>query len=123
MSYKVLQLRRDDAATWTLNDPTLAAGELGVEIDTLKHKLGDGVTAWTALGYASVLPGDMAEVAQDAIGAMVTDTNSITLTYDDGTPELRADVNIAAAPGDVAITIEPDGLKAEITAIDLGSSV
>jgi len=39
MSYKVLQLRRDTAANWTTNNPTLAAGEIGIETDTLKFKL------------------------------------------------------------------------------------
>ncbi len=123
MAFKVLQLRRDAAATWTSNDPTLAAGEIGVETDTLKFKIGDGATAWTALAYAAALPADIAELAQDAVGAMISDTNSIDLTYTDGTPELKADVKLSASPGDVTLTIEADGLKADIDAIDLGASV
>ena len=43
--------RIDTAANWTTNDPTMAIGELGFETDTLKSKLGDGVTAWTSLAY------------------------------------------------------------------------
>lgn len=35
---------------------------------------------------------DFAEVAQDAIGAMIADTATIDLTYTDATPELKADV-------------------------------
>jgi hypothetical protein len=123
MAYKVLQLRRDTAANWTSNDPTLASGEIGVETDTLKFKIGDGTTAWTSLGYASVPVSDFDEAAQDAIGAMIADTNSIDITYTDGTPELKADVKISASPGDVTLSIEADGLKADIDAIDLGSSV
>lgn len=46
------QLRRDTAANWTQNNPILSEGEPGVEIDTLKFKLGDGVNVWTALDYA-----------------------------------------------------------------------
>ena len=46
-----IQLRRDAAANWTTDNPTLASGELGVETDTLKIKVGDGSTAWTALAY------------------------------------------------------------------------
>ena len=122
MAFKVLQLRRDTAANWTNNNPTLAAGEIGVETDTLKFKIGDGTTAWTALAYASVLPGDAVEIAQDAVGAMIASTNSIDLTYTDATPELKADVNISVTPGDVTLTIEADGLKADISAIDLGAS-
>jgi acetyltransferase-like isoleucine patch superfamily enzyme len=46
------QLRRDTAASWSLNNPTLSEGEPGVETDTLKFKLGDGTTAWNSLDYA-----------------------------------------------------------------------
>jgi hypothetical protein len=47
-----LQNRRDTAANWTSNNPTLAAGELGLETDTTKYKIGDGATAWNSLAYA-----------------------------------------------------------------------
>lgn len=48
-----IQLRRDTAANWTANNPTLAAGELGFELDTNKFKIGTGSTAWNDLNYAS----------------------------------------------------------------------
>lgn len=47
-----LQNRRDTAANWTSNNPTLAAGEIGYETDTTKYKIGDGSTAWSSLAYA-----------------------------------------------------------------------
>lgn len=47
-----LQNRRDTAANWTSNNPTLAAGEIGLETDTSKYKMGDGTTAWNSLAYA-----------------------------------------------------------------------
>ena len=47
----IIQIRRDTAANWTSANPTLAQGELGVETDTDKVKIGDGSTAWTSLGY------------------------------------------------------------------------
>jgi hypothetical protein len=47
-----LQNRRDTAANWTSNNPTLAAGEIGLETDTTKFKMGDGTTAWISLAYA-----------------------------------------------------------------------
>jgi len=46
-----IQLRRDTAANWTSNDPTLAEGEAGFETDTGFLKIGDGTTAWTSLAY------------------------------------------------------------------------
>jgi hypothetical protein len=49
-----IQLRRGTASQWTSADPTLAAGELGLETDTAKYKIGDGATAWSALSYSSL---------------------------------------------------------------------
>jgi hypothetical protein len=48
-----MQQRRDTAANWTSNNPTLAAGEFGIETDTKKLKTGDGTTAWNSLAYAA----------------------------------------------------------------------
>jgi hypothetical protein len=47
-----LQQRRDTAANWTANNPILAQGEIGLETDTDKWKMGNGSSAWTALAYA-----------------------------------------------------------------------
>ena len=47
-----IQNRRDTAANWTSNNPTLAAGELGFESDSGLFKIGNGSTAWTGLSYA-----------------------------------------------------------------------
>ena len=49
-----MQQRRDTAANWTSNNPTLAAGEIGYETNTGKFKVGDGTTAWTSLVYAYI---------------------------------------------------------------------
>jgi hypothetical protein len=46
-----VQIRRGTAAQWTSANPTLAAGEQGFETDTLKLKIGNGVTAWNSLAY------------------------------------------------------------------------
>lgn len=48
-----IQIKRDTAANFTSNDPTLADGQPGYETDTGKMKIGDGSTAWTSLGYFS----------------------------------------------------------------------
>lgn len=48
-----IQVRRGTASQWTSANPTLAAGEWGLETDTLKTKIGDGSTAWTSLAYAT----------------------------------------------------------------------
>jgi hypothetical protein len=46
------QLRRDTAENWTTANPVMALGEPGVETNTLKVKVGDGITAWNSLGYS-----------------------------------------------------------------------
>jgi hypothetical protein len=47
----IIQLRRDTAANWTTVNPVLHDGELGIERDTGKAKLGDGSSAWSSLSY------------------------------------------------------------------------
>jgi hypothetical protein len=47
----IIQLRRGTASEWTTANPVLAQGEMGVETDTLKVKLGNGSTAWNSLPY------------------------------------------------------------------------
>jgi hypothetical protein len=49
-----IQVRRDTAANWTANDPTLSDGEIGFETDTGLFKIGKSNTAWTSLDYAQV---------------------------------------------------------------------
>ena len=57
-----IQMRRDTASNWTTNDPTLAAGEWGLETDTLKFKIGTGSATWDNLAYSS-LPSGSATLA------------------------------------------------------------
>lgn len=45
------QLRRGTAGKWASNNPILARGEPGFEIDTNRLKIGDGVTDWNNLEY------------------------------------------------------------------------
>lgn len=47
------------AAEWTLENPTLLLGEIGVESDTRKFKVGDGVSAWVDLDYVYAGGGDV----------------------------------------------------------------
>lgn len=56
MSVMQIQLRHDTAANWTSVNPTLAVGEIGIETDTKKFKIGDGGSAWNSLAYSTTLP-------------------------------------------------------------------
>lgn len=46
-----LVIRNDLAATWLSVDPVLYRGEIGIEIDTNKIKIGDGSRKWSELPY------------------------------------------------------------------------
>ena len=82
----LLQVRRDTAANWTSNDPTLAAGEFGFETDTGLLKVGDGSTAWTSLDYVGGAAGTVQKVEIDRITDPVSgefDFTSLSLSsYD-----------------------------------------
>ena len=46
-----IQLRHDTSTNWTTYNPVLLEGEVGVETDTNKMKIGDGTTAYNSLDY------------------------------------------------------------------------
>ena len=49
-----IQLRNDTAENWTTQNPVLLKGEMGVEIDTGKTKIGNGTDHWETLKYSGV---------------------------------------------------------------------
>jgi hypothetical protein len=51
MAYKKILFRRDTASNWNTANPVLSAGEIGLESNTNKIKLGDGTTHWQDLDY------------------------------------------------------------------------
>ena len=79
-----IQVRRGTAAQWTSANPTLAAGELGVESDTNLFKFGNGSSSWTALAYANNSDVAIGEISQDAINTALTMGSGLTKTYNDG---------------------------------------
>ena len=46
-----IQLRNDLATNWATKNPILAQGEIGIESDSRKLKIGDGTTTWNHLIY------------------------------------------------------------------------
>lgn len=53
---KRLQLRHDTSTNWTAANPILLAGELAIELDTNRMKIGNGIQNWASLPY---FPPDM----------------------------------------------------------------
>jgi hypothetical protein len=69
MSSKIL-LRRGTAAQWSSANPILGTGELGIETDTLKIKIGNGTSTWTQLtSYANVTPSQLTSEINNLINA------------------------------------------------------
>jgi hypothetical protein len=74
-----IQLRRGLASEWTSANPTLAAGELAIETDTAKYKIGDGTTAWTSLAYSSLPSTAISASTVDAKGDLLVGTADNTV--------------------------------------------
>ncbi len=59
-----IQVRQGTAAQWAAANTVLLLGEIGLETDTLRTKIGDGSTAWNSLRYGlSRMPYSRATVA------------------------------------------------------------
>lgn len=96
-----LQNRRDTAANWTSNNPTLAAGEIGYETDTAKLKIGDGTTAWSSLAYAvgSIAVSSITPSTSDALGV-----GSIELGHASDTTIARSSAGVVTIEGATVAT-------------------
>lgn len=75
LSGVTILLRNDTASNWTTENPVLSKGELGIEIDTNKFKIGDGVKTWAQLGYAGTV------VAASATNGHITIDGVDTTVY------------------------------------------
>jgi hypothetical protein len=121
----LMQQRRDTAANWTSQNPTLLNGELGYETDTGKWKVGTGSAVWTALGYTpwsqiSAYPfanADIASNAEIAVSKLGNGTARQLLQTDAGGTGVEFASNIdvpgtldvtGAATFDNNVTIEGD---------------
>lgn len=62
------QFRRGTASLWASSNPILLSGELGLETDTAKFKIGDGTSAWNSLPYGGI-KGDTGIASQTIVGA------------------------------------------------------
>ena len=49
-----IQLRRGTSNAWSNADPVLKEGEIGLELDTDKFKVGNGMTGWNGLPYGGI---------------------------------------------------------------------
>jgi hypothetical protein len=111
MSVQIL-FRRGSASDWIDADPVLGNGEPGLETDTGKLKIGDGITIWSLLDYlATESTGDNTTYSLSA--TTVTDGANIALTGSDSVVDnvkLIAGSNVTITRTDAdTITISSTG--------------
>jgi hypothetical protein len=115
-----IQIRRDTAANWTSNDPTLTQGELGLETDTSRVKVGDGTTAWTSLPYG-INPKNIAiDVSNEfnEAGAKTTPVAADRFLIEDSEDSYsKKYVAVTNLPGGIDTTAIHKATPAEISAI------
>jgi hypothetical protein len=74
------EMWRGVSVGWTAQNPILPAGEFGVEIDTNKFKVGDGVSRWNSLPYGF---GTAAVATAPAVTSVAGRTGDVTLSTSD----------------------------------------
>jgi len=118
-----IQLRRGTASQWTSTNPTLAAGEIAIETDTSKLKLGDGSTAWTSLAYFSAGSGDITGVditAGDGLDISQSGTTSgdYTATV---SADLKANGGLVIESTEIALKLDASNITGTLAIADGGT--
>ena len=112
-----IQLRHDTAANWTSVNPILLEGEVGIETDTRKQKVGDGTTAWNSLAYSvntinnEAFDGQWVSYSQTLISSATSLNGNTNLTYTVQVPDdghiyevlLRGEVETGSSSGNYCI--------------------
>ena len=96
-----IQLRNDTAENWNTQNPVLLKGEMGVEIDTGKTKIGNGTDHWKTLKYSGVDENTIK-------GIIDNNRNNFTeVTPNEGESDAQALARMVTNPkkGDMAVVI------------------
>lgn len=75
-----IQVRRDSAANWAAANPLLSEGEIALELDTFKIKVGDGVTLYNALPYWFSTMTGITELTGDVTAGPGSGTQAATIS-------------------------------------------
>jgi len=103
MPYIQLQLRRDTQANWAANNPKLAAGEMGLEIETSKFKMGDGNTFWNDLPYGG-LNGPVGPTGPQGEAGIASNTGATGPTGDMGPAGIASNTGGTGPTGPIGPT-------------------
>ena len=98
------QLRRGLSTEWTSANPILMQGELGIELDTEKIKIGDGVRTWIDLPHITQgqrgLKGDVGQTGKK----IEFSWNGTTLGIREEGSSSYQYVDLKGAKGDIGVT-------------------
>lgn len=96
-----IQLRNDTAENWNNANPVLLKGEMGVEIDTGKTKIGNGTDHWKTLKYSGV--------DEETIKGIIDNNRSAftEVTPNEGETDAQALARVITNPkkGDMAVVV------------------
>ena len=115
-----LQLKFKNAAAWNESD-VLLAGEVGVELDTGKAKIGDGIKTWNQLGYSAdpTLAGLISSLT-DRVGTAETSLTGLAGRMDTAEGNITSQgTRLTTAEGDIdAAEGRLDTAEADIDALE-----
>ena len=118
--FRTIQLQRDTAANWTSANTLLAEGELGLEMDTRKAKIGDWVTNWNLLDYAfesfdwlvhdtwdEIIWGVKTFSSSPIVPTPTTATQAVNKEYADYTPDFyKYSIVTSVASGNLTVALK-----------------
>ena len=113
-----MQQRRGTAQQWTDANPRLAAGEIGLETDTGKFKIGDDVNLWDDLAYfvnSDDLAGELGDYATEEYVDTAIE-NVVGLAPE--TLDTLAELATALGDNPAAITT----LQSDVSALETGKA-
>ena len=55
MPFIQFQFRRGTTTEWTIANPILASGEIGIDTTTNLFKIGNGINGWNSLPYGGLM--------------------------------------------------------------------
>lgn len=107
-------LRNDTATKWAEVKPILGKGEIGIEIDTNKIKIGDGATSWDQLSY---FKGDLTDYyTKEEVAKLVKDAvDGVDLSNYYNKSEIETFLAAKANASDVYTKTEVDNAIAAVT--------
>lgn len=123
-----IQFRRGIASNWTITNPILYQGELGLELGTNSIKIGDGVADWNSLNYSKFLPVQTGNSGKylttngtDATWASTTGTGTLVLST---SPTLITPVLGTPTSGDLSNCTNAVGygLKSASTTVSISAA-